>query len=73
MAVVETRYFGVEGWRKAIKAAGQYIIDNADSIIAEGERCRGVNISLKGIEYGCLPVLAVEKEYNVLEMMEELG
>lgn len=64
-----TDIYTIENWNECIKAAGQYLIDNADKIIVKGERCRGVSITIKGIERGCIPILAIEKEYNVVEMV----
>ena len=68
--IVETEFWTLKEWRDAVKAAGQYMIDNADKIIAEGEKVKSVNITLKGIERASLPVLGIEKEYNVIEMMK---
>lgn len=68
--VVKTEFWTIKEWRESIKAAGQYMIDHADEIIKEGERVRAVNITLKGIEKGSCPILAVEKEYNVIEMVK---
>ena len=64
-----TDIYTIENWHECIKAAGQYLIDNADKIIVKGERCRGVSITIKGVECGCIPILAIEKEYNVVEMV----
>lgn len=64
-----TDIYTIENWHECIKAAGRYLIDNADKIIVKGERCRGVSITIKGIESGCIPILGIEKEYNVVEMV----
>lgn len=68
--VVETEFWTIKEWQESIKAAGQYMIDHADEIIKEGECVRAVNITLKGIERCSCPILAVEKEYNVIEMVK---
>lgn len=68
---VATRAFGLKEWRECIKAAGQYIIDHTDEIIKEGEQTRAVNIAIKGIEHGCIPILEIGKEYNILEMVDK--
>lgn len=65
-----TDIYTIENWHECIKAAGQYLIDNADKIIVKGERCCAVSITIKGIERGCIPILAIEKEYNVIEMVD---
>lgn len=67
--VVKTEFWTIKEWQESVKAAGQYLIDNADKIIVKGERCCGVSITIKGIERGCIPILAIEKEYNVVEMV----
>lgn len=67
---VNTHYFGIEGWRKALKSAGKYLIDNADELVQEGERCREISVSLRGLSPDGFPILSIEKDYNVLEMMD---
>lgn len=65
-----TDIYTIENWQECLKAAGHYLIDHADKIIVDGERCCAVNITIKGIERGCIPILAIEKEYNVIEMVD---
>lgn len=67
-----TDVYTIENWHECIKAAGKYLIDHADEIIAKGEKCRAVSITIKGIERGCVPILAIEKEYNVVEMVDNI-
>ncbi len=68
---VATRAFGLNEWRECIKAAGQYIIDHTDEIIKEGEQIKAVNIAIKDIEHGCIPISEIGKEYNILEMVDK--
>lgn len=65
-----TKPMGLKEWREAIKASGQYLIDHADDILQEGERVRTIDVRLKGIEYGTIPILEITKGYNVLEMVD---
>ena len=69
MAVI-TKPMGLKEWREAIKASGQYLIDHADDILQEGERVRTIDVRLKGIEHGTIPILEITKGYNVLEMVD---
>ena len=39
--------YGIEQWRKVVKAAGQQIIDNADRLLADGENVRSMEITIK--------------------------
>lgn len=36
----------------------------------EGERCREISVSLRGLSPDGFPILSIEKDYNVLEMMD---
>ena len=69
MAVMKRKIAGIEEWRKILEAAGQYLIDNKDEILKEGERyCCAVNIQIKGIHPDELPVLAITKEYSLVDV-----
>lgn len=62
--------YGVEQWRKAVKAAGQQIIDNADRFIADGESVRSMEITIKGMNPFEIPVIEVKKDYNITGLYE---
>ena len=62
--------YGIEQWRKVVKAAGQQIIDNADRFIAEGESVRSMEITIKGMNPFEIPVIEVKKDYNITNLYE---
>ena len=61
--------YGIEQWRKVVRAAGQQIIDNADRIIADGEGVRNVEITIKGLNNYEIPVIEVKKDYNIPDLI----
>lgn len=62
--------YGIEQWRKVVKAAGQQIIDNADRFVADGESVRSMEITIKGINVFEVPVIEVKKDYNITGLYE---
>ncbi len=60
--------YGIEQWRKVVKAAGQQIIDNADRLVTDGENVRSMEITIKGINAFEIPVIEVKKDYNITEL-----
>ncbi len=62
--------YGIEQWRKVVKAAGQQIIDNADRFIADGESVRSMEITIKGMNPFEIPVIEVKKDYNITNLYE---
>ena len=60
--------YGIEQWRKVVKAAGQQIIDNADRFIVDGESVRSMEITIKGMNPFEIPVIEVKKDYNITEL-----
>ena len=61
--------YGIESWRKIVRAAGQMIIDNADRIIADAEGVRNVEITVKGLNRFEIPTIEVKKDYNIPELV----
>jgi len=62
--------YGIEQWRKVVKAAGQQIIDNADRFVADGESVRSMEITIKGMNPFEIPVIEVKKDYNITNLYE---
>ena len=62
--------YGIEQWRKVVKAAGQQIIDNADLILADAENVRSMEITIKGMNPFEIPVIEVKKDYNITGLYE---
>lgn len=62
--------YGIEQWRKVVKAAGQQIIDNADRFVADGESVRSMEITIKGMNPFEIPVIEVKKDYNIMGLYE---
>lgn len=62
--------YGIEQWRKVVKAAGQQIIDNADRFVADGESVRSMEITIKGMNPFDIPVIEVKKDYNITGLYE---
>jgi len=62
--------YGIEQWRKVVKAAGQQIIDNADRFVADGEKVRSMEITIKGINSFEAPVIEVKKDYIITGLYE---
>ena len=60
--------YGIENWRKVVKAAGQQIIDNADRLLADAEGVRSMEITIKGINLFEIPAIEVKKEYNIPDL-----
>ena len=60
--------YGIENWRKVVKAAGQQIIDNADRLVADAEGVRSMEITVKGINLFEIPSIEVKKEYNIPDL-----
>lgn len=65
--------YGIEQWRKVVKAAGQQIIDNADRFIADGESVRSMEITIKGMNPFEIPVIEVKKDYNIPELSRSVS
>ena len=57
--------YGIEQWRKVVRAAGQQIIDNTDRIVADAESVRNIEITIKGLNLFEIPVIEVKKDYNI--------
>lgn len=66
--VRQNNTYGIEQWRKVVKAAGQQIIDNADRLVADGENVRSMEITIKGLNPFEIPVIEVKKDYNITEL-----
>ena len=66
--MARVKIYGIKNWRDVIKAAGQQIIDNADTFLVEGESVRSMEISIKGISFDEIPVIEVKKDYNITEL-----
>ena len=60
--------YGIENWRKVVRAAGQQIIDNADRLVADAEGVRSMEITVKGINLYEIPSIEVKKEYNIPDL-----
>ena len=67
------KFLSLEEWQECIRAAGQYLVDNADKILTEGERVYSLNIAIKDIEQFCIPRLEITKNYNMLEMVGKVN
>lgn len=68
MVITNPQHLGLDGWRTLVKAAGQYLIDNADRIVENNDHCYAFNIRIQGSASDNIPTLSVEKEYNALEL-----